>query len=92
MAKFSKMTKFIHQLCPLVSLIKNVFQKFVFLMVLADIKCIYFVTKTGWGYSLYLSALAVVFGTKTQEPGLFFLLCLFFSCYVISITFFFFSW
>lgn len=84
------MKKFIHRFRPIISLIKNVFQKGLFLMLLVDIKCIYFVTKTGWGYSLYLFALAVVFGTKRVEPGLFFLLCFFFSCYVISITFIFF--
>ena len=79
-----------NQLYRLVSLIKNVFQKGVFLMLLADIKCIYFVMETASTYSLYLSALVVVFGTKTGEPGLFFLLCFFFSCYVIGITFIFF--
>ena len=84
------MNKLINQLYRLVLLIKYVFQKVLFLVLLADIKCIYFVTKTGWGYSLYLSALAVVFGTKTGEAGLFFLLCFFFSCYVIGITFIFF--
>ena len=40
-------------------------------------------TKTRWGYFLYLSALAIVYDTKTQETGLFWLFC---CCHVLSTT------
>lgn len=67
-----------HYLDSFISLIKNGVQKAVFLMPLVDIKCIYYVTKTVWGCSLYLCALSVVLGTKTEKPGLLFMICLFF--------------
>lgn len=77
-----------NQQLNMVSFIKTSFNNVFFYLLLVDIKLIYFVTKTTWGYSLYLSALAVIYGTKTHEPGFFFLLCFLFSSYVLSAGFF----
>ena len=79
---------FLHYLFSAFSFIKSGLQKAVFLRLFIDIKLIYFVTNTGWGYFLYICALSVIFGTKTHQGGLFFLLCLVFSCYVISTALF----
>ena len=63
---------------------------FIYFLCYFDIKLIYFVTKTRFGYALYLSSLAVLYGTKVNEPGLLFMLSAIFSGYTISTTIFFF--
>ena len=76
------MAKFLmHYLLSVFSLVKYWAEKAVRLTLFLDFKFTYFVTKTGWGYSLYLYALSVVLGTKTQQAGLFFLLRTFHSLF-----------
>ena len=53
-----------------------------------DIKCLYFVGKTHWGYSLYLFALAGMYGTKDEGPALLQLFFYFVSTYVLAIALF----